>query len=195
MMSLAHQFGFDADAVWNDPKNATLQQLRTNPNILYPTDVLYIPDQTAPPTMNSLTPGTTNTFVSTAPQMTILVSLPAYPSASYSVDVNDTQTTGATDGSGQLTLSVPVDTSEIHLTFDASGDTTVLLVGHLDPVTETSGLSQRLTNLGFPTQDVDDDEGHGVRRMLAVFQVAAGLPPSGEFDADTGTALDREHGM
>jgi len=42
---LAYTFGFDANIVWNDPTNADLQKLRPDPNILFPGDVLNIPDQ------------------------------------------------------------------------------------------------------------------------------------------------------
>jgi hypothetical protein len=70
---LAYKFGSDADAVWNDPTNAQLRQaghLSQDPNILNPTDMLYIPDS-RPPVMHSLVTGTTNTFVSNIPTITL----------------------------------------------------------------------------------------------------------------------------
>ena len=39
---LAYKFDFDADTVWGDPANSDLRKLRPNPNLLWPTDVLYI---------------------------------------------------------------------------------------------------------------------------------------------------------
>ena len=44
LAKLAHRFGFDADTVWNDAANTKLGDARTDPNILAPTDILYIPD-------------------------------------------------------------------------------------------------------------------------------------------------------
>jgi len=44
---LAYKLGFDANAVWNDPKNQQLRdagKLSQDPNVLWPTDVIYIPD-------------------------------------------------------------------------------------------------------------------------------------------------------
>ncbi len=64
LAKLAYQFNFDANIVWNDPKNANLRQVRPNSNILSPGDVLYIPDQ-VPPALQNLAVGTTNTFVAT----------------------------------------------------------------------------------------------------------------------------------
>ncbi|MFT3767392.1 MAG: hypothetical protein QM820_18220 [Minicystis sp.] len=37
LKQLAHALGFDADAVWNDPKNAELSQ-RRDPNLLHPVE-------------------------------------------------------------------------------------------------------------------------------------------------------------
>ncbi len=55
---LAYQCGFDADTVWNDPANDALRQLRPDPNVLCPTDILYIPDQNdKQPAMQTLTTG------------------------------------------------------------------------------------------------------------------------------------------
>jgi hypothetical protein len=74
LLLLAHKFGFDADTVWQDPSNADLSKLRSNPNVLAPGDVLYIPDQVnKKPALTNLTPGTANNFVSSAPTMTLAV--------------------------------------------------------------------------------------------------------------------------
>jgi hypothetical protein len=50
---LAYKFGFDADAVWNDPKNADLRKIRSDPNMLWPTDV---PAPSQPPPSSSVPP-------------------------------------------------------------------------------------------------------------------------------------------
>ena len=42
--SIADQYGFDPEEVWNDDKNKTLKEKRKSPNILAPGDVLFIPD-------------------------------------------------------------------------------------------------------------------------------------------------------
>ena len=73
LLSLAQQFGFDADTVWNDPANAALRKLRADPNFLWPTDILQIPDQDAPPVTTRLTTGTTNAFVSNVPMVSVTV--------------------------------------------------------------------------------------------------------------------------
>jgi hypothetical protein len=195
LTALAAKAGVSRDVIWLNGANRELKTLRSNGDILAACDVIYLPPA-AKPRWLSVNIGTTNRFVATIARMTVRVAVRAYRSASYSASARDFQTTGATDASGQLALVVPVYTREIRVHFDSSGDEIVLLVGHLDPVATTSGVRQRLTNLGFPTRrdDADEDD-HGVRRMLALFQVAHGIAPSGELDSDTADALEREHGM
>src|ERR1700733_1204756 len=91
LLLLAHQFGFDADAVWNDPSNAALVAQRTNPNILFPGDILQIPNQgsQAAPAA-SLATGSSNNFVSSPPSVTVTVKFvgldpTAYASMAYTI--------------------------------------------------------------------------------------------------------------
>ena len=44
MQSLAIRFGFDASVVWSDPKHDGLRKQGRTPDILYPGDVLYLPE-------------------------------------------------------------------------------------------------------------------------------------------------------
>src|SRR5689334_3939109 len=44
MTSIASQFGFLADTLWDLPENVQLKQERNDLNVLYPGDVVYVPD-------------------------------------------------------------------------------------------------------------------------------------------------------
>jgi hypothetical protein len=88
LAKLADQLGFDADAVWGDDSNAQLRLLRPNPNILFAGDVLYVPDPAKAPPAQSLTPGSTNSFVTNAPAMvsvSITFTDPGLASQAYTV--------------------------------------------------------------------------------------------------------------
>ncbi len=159
LLGLAYQFGFDADAVWNDPKNAQLRQRRPNQNILYPSDVLYIPDQNVPPAMKSLTLGSTNTFVANAPAVTFTIQFVGQPFASQSYTLQELpELTGLTTGAdGTASFTVPVTQPSVTLVFTDSGTTYRIMIGHLDPITTLSGVFQRLRSLGFIDADANFD--------------------------------------
>jgi len=85
---LAYRFAFDADSVWNDPANDDLRKLRPDPNLLLPTDVLYIPDQVnKKPVVHSLQTGQNNLFVSDVPNVSLVVAFadPARASQAFTV--------------------------------------------------------------------------------------------------------------
>jgi hypothetical protein len=152
LLKLAYQFGFDADTVWNDPSNATLQQLRPDPNILFAGDVLYIPDQTDKPLPAfSLTPGSTNNFVADAPTVTVTLTFSDSRCASQACTIPELpELTGlTTDNTGLLSLTLPVSIDTYTVNFTDAGLSFSCGLGLLDPITTLSGIVQRLQNLGY----------------------------------------------
>ncbi len=162
LASLAHQFSFDANAVRSDPKNATFRQLRPDPNILYPTDILYIPDQNGSPTMKTLATGTTNTFVSDAPSVTVThqfagVGGSTYACAAYTVQELEQLTVLVTDENGVATFKVPVTLDTATVVFTKTGESCPLSIGALDPIDTLSGIFARLQNLGYILENAQFD--------------------------------------
>ncbi len=175
---LAYAFDFDADAVWNDPKNAELRQARPNPNVLLPTDVLYIPPQAGKTTTpQSLTVGATNTFVSTPPTVTVTIRFLDAPLASQAYSVPElpdlvAQTTGQ---DGTATLVIPVSLERFTILFTESETSFSFDTGHLDPVDAITGVFQRLQSLGYIAADatVDPPDLEMIRMALRVFKAAS----------------------
>jgi N-acetylmuramoyl-L-alanine amidase len=176
VQSLADQLGFDADTIWNDPKNAQLKQLRGNPNILFPGDILYVPDQE--PTARTLKTGATNSFVSspvTVP-VTIKFSSARFASQACTIEELPDLTGLTTDANGTLTFSVPVTLDAATVAFTEIGATYVFKIGHLDPMGTLSGVFQRLQNLGFFPRDatLDDANVESLRAHLRLFKATQG---------------------
>ncbi len=196
LAKLAHRFGFDADTMWNDPKNATLRQLRPNPNILLPGDVLYVPDQNKATAMTPLATGTTNTFVSNAPTVTIAMVFrdPAFASQAFSIQELPELTGLSSQADGTVTFSVPVTCATATLVFTGTGATFPCNIGSLDPIDTLSGVFQRLQHLGF----VDTNVTFGVstldsiRAALRTFKVlrSTSSTPSGSPLPSTGRSDD-----
>jgi hypothetical protein len=196
LAALAATFGFDADAVWNDPANADLQKLRKDPNILWPTDILYIPDQIdREPATQSLTPGTTNNFTSDPPTITLTVKFVGpdgspYASKAYTVQELANLTGLQTDASGVATFQAPVTLKRATLSFTDAGQSCSIAIGGLDPVNTLSGIFQRLQNLGYIGADVVFDSSNlGVLRAgLSALKQAQAAPPSSAPPSSPGPA-------
>ncbi len=150
LLSLSHRFGFDADTIWNDPKNAKLQQLRPDQNLLCPGDILYIPNQNAPPVMRDLPVGTTTTFISEAPSVLMTHQFigtdeTTYASKAYTVQELESLTGLETDASGVATFPIPVTLARATVQFTDTGEScTPSSSARSDPIdTPTGDLLQR----------------------------------------------------
>jgi hypothetical protein len=194
LLTLAHQFGFDADGVWNDDKNKSLRDLRADQNILFPSDVLYIPDSSDPDRKN-LDVGSTNSFVSDPPQVTLTHKFvgpdpSTYASKACTIQELEHLTGLQTDGSGVVTFSAPVTLSTATVTFTETGESYVLAIGGVDPINTLPGIFQRLQGLGYIDRsavynpsDIDYDVSV-VRAALVHFNAdqggdGDGAPPAG----------------
>jgi Putative peptidoglycan binding domain len=197
---IAHRLGVDADVIWNDPKNAEIKKLRTNPNILCPGDVVYVPDP-APRKWLRVKVGTSNTFVGTprTVPLTLTFTQKGKPLAGANCVVHGMGPPAqfTTDGAGALVLAVPISTREIRVEFAAVPVVRTIRLGHLDPVNEPSGLIQRLRNLGyFPHGLAIDGVGSDlVAASVGEFQEANGLSATGEVHDPTRAALESAHGV
>ncbi len=185
LAKLAHKFSFDADAVWNDPKNQALQKLRPNPSILLSGDVLYIPEPAPGPVAGtSLTTGTTNTFVSDCPTVPVSICFLDASLASQPYTLNELpQLTGLTTAAdGTATFDVPVTLGAVTLVFTASGATYKCQTGNLDPINTLSGIFQRLQHLGYlsPSLDPTGIDPDWIRAGLLALKAAQAddAPPS-----------------
>ncbi|HBP18834.1 MAG TPA: hypothetical protein DEA08_13750 [Planctomycetes bacterium] len=67
-------------------------------------------------------------------------------------------------------------------------------MGGLAPPEDTSGLQQRLNNLGYHCGEEDGQAGAVTRQRLEAFQRAAGLETSGQLDDATKAKLLELHG-
>jgi peptidoglycan hydrolase-like protein with peptidoglycan-binding domain len=208
LAKLAFVHGFDADEVWNDPKNEMLRGTRPDPNILAPGDILYIPSVAKEGL--SIEQGAANRYVAKAPRTKLRVSFRSgsgrFANAKFITKGGATPAEGSTDGDEQLEVWVPVHTAEIRVEFPELAHEFTLFVGHLDPASEGSGVRARLIHLGYLLPSprelfgcdvpgvVEEDEASRVTAAVRSFQKDKGLPVTGEVNEDTRAALERAHG-
>lgn len=194
---LAFRHGFDADKVWNDPKNAELKKKRKSPSVLHPGDVIHIPR--APRQGKPLTQGTTNSYTVEVPKKKSIFTFEdeKFANAKYSVEGFGAPVEGASDGKGKIELDVPVHVREATLKFVDLGIEYPLMFGDLDPADEPSGARSRLQHLRF--LHWDDDAGEADREAalaaaIGAFQAWAGVPVNGALDAATVDKLMEVYG-
>jgi hypothetical protein len=202
LAKLAFVHGFDADQVWNDPKNDDLRKLRPNPNILAPGDILYIPESKKDEL--PIEKGADNNYSATVPKVEVTLmfqDIDGNPLGGEPCEILGLTSTGGenspdkTEADGKLTLKVPVTLREVSVHFPQRNVTYTSRVGDMDPTSEASGHQKRLANLGFLPTDPETRLDDAELFSLAVrqFQVKNNIDPDGTLKGDTLDLLLRKH--
>lgn len=164
LAKIAQQFGFtDYNTIWNDSHNAQLKQKRQSPNVLYPGDILYIPDK-ADKQLSKAT-SQSHTFVVPDSDVTLQIVLDnvdfkPLAGADYVLTLPNQTVAATADGSGLLKQDISVIQTQIG-TQTQAGTLEVqnqkegvdveagILIAYLNPLTYPSGQMARLNNMGY----------------------------------------------
>ena len=196
--SIAKEYGFLEQTLWNHPANAALKQKRRNPNVLLPGDMVIIPDRESGTEQASTeqkhiykTKGE-----KTELQLQLLIEDEPLANAKYCLTVGSITIESSTDGDGWVREKISAAAKSARLLVSPGTEDEEeyeLLLGHLDPAEEDSGVVGRLNNLGF-FFDLDNTEDEGMKLALQGFQKKHGLQETGKPDAATVERLKAEHG-
>lgn len=208
LATLSRRDDFDIDKVWRDPTNEELREVRDDPMVLAPLDIVYLPEPSVPEMM-SLQSGTDNLFeAASVPPLyarLCLVDDSGAPLASQTciiaADTGSPQN-AVTDEGGCLDLEVPYGVATVRISLPDSDVDLVAQVAHLDPVVEATGLQQRLAALGLlPNLPAISDyniaetvAGEYRNAAIQVFQQQHGLEPTGVLDDATRGTIQDAHG-
>jgi murein DD-endopeptidase MepM/ murein hydrolase activator NlpD len=177
LSSLAARFGLPVAALWD--ANPDLKALRKNPNILFPGDVVTVPD--AAPRQEDAATGSRHRFRAEAEPVRLRLQLRdrdrAIANERFVLRIGGVAREGTTDAEGRIDVPIPPDATDATLEFRRR--TLRLAVGHLDPIETDSGVAGRLRNLGY--------------RSLREFQRDHDLPETGAADAATRSKLVEKH--
>ena len=154
LSSIAAAHGFSTwKLIWDDASNAELKQKRKDPNVLYPGDILNLPDKDLKQESGGV--DASHKFKLKAPPTSIKVRLllddKPRSGLKYELLVAGKTIKGSTDGGGYVKADIPPDAASaiLTLTEGTAVERYELGLGTLDPADTESGLKQRLECLGY----------------------------------------------
>src|SRR5262249_10655646 len=154
--SIAAQFGFHPDTIWNHGPNANLKQSRMDMNVLLPGDIVEIPDLR----VKEVSKGdkAAHKFrrkgVPEMLKVQFIENDDPRANEQYRRVIDGVARNGTLDGSGWLKEPIPPGAKLAEITF-GENETYPLQLGNLDPVDDVKGVQGRLTNLGFYYGPID----------------------------------------
>jgi Putative peptidoglycan binding domain/LysM domain len=202
----------DWKTIWDDPNNAKLQKSR-DPNILFPGDKLFIPEQK----MEVRASGEKHKIVIKEPPETLRVTMlnadgSPIKDQKFCLTVGEKDYKGTTTGSGEViveNLKLRGEHEGI-LDFPDIGMRFPVGLGHLNPTKKkseeddkdydngVSGLQMRLANLGFDPGPADGIAGPKTRNALLRFQIMvmerSNEKATGALDNETRDAIIKAYG-
>jgi hypothetical protein len=193
--AIAARHGLTPERVWDDPANADLKEQRGDPNILFPGDVVVVPDkQTKEESGATDQRHRFRTQNATATLRLVLRDAGDAPIADQpcTLVVGERSFDLTTDGDGQIEQQVPAGEQDAKLLVEERVQP--LKIGHLDPIDEHPGRRERLNNLGYRAGQGDDAADPIFRSAVEEFQCDHDLTVNGAVDPETQAKLQEVHG-
>lgn len=191
IFSVAFEYGFFPDTIWNHPENAELKAKRQNPNILMPGDTVFIPDKETKEEERP-TDALHQFKLKAVPakiKFQVLHNEKPVANAKYTLNIDGKVTEGTTDGDGKVEIWIFPNAKKGELKVETEKKEELVYqldLGGLDPYNIPSGFQARLENLGYSiAPDTLGEVGEGTKAALALFQRDHNLPPTGKPDAAT----------
>ncbi|MEO6002392.1 MAG: peptidoglycan-binding protein [Opitutus sp.] len=194
LASIAAHHGYTWKYLWNHSQNSELKHKRKLPTVLYPGDVLYIPEKE--PRQECGATGKRHRYTKKNELVYFRIRLleDGYPrkNLKYELRVENLTYHGYTDGYGKLQQKIPAYVTEAKLV--TAEDNYLFKLGQLNPVDEISGVQQRLRNMGYYGAAADGQMSDGIHSALKAFQEKHGLTANGELNDHTRAMLVEVHG-
>jgi hypothetical protein len=196
--SIAFEHGFFPDTLWNDPMNSQLKQDRQDPNVLMPGDQVYIRKLEPKKALGATDKRHPFRRKGVPEKLQVQFLLADKPRAhqAYDLNIDGDRSRGQTDADGRITISIPPNAKTGTIRFKDPETQYQLNLGHLDPITEITGIQGRLQNLGFYSGPLDGQMSQALIQALRDFQAAQepNQEPSGNLDQQTQKQIEDAYG-
>ncbi len=196
LSSIAQRHGLFWQKIWDHPNNTELKRRRRDPNILYPGDVVFIPEKEEKQENGSTEQRHRFCKKGVPAKVRLRLMRNNRPRAneSYVLEVDGALFSGTTDADGKLEQSIPPNAKKGKLFIGKKREEYVLNLGHMDPLNEIIGVQKRLNNLGFHCGPANGVMGPSTTDALKAFQKKHHLTESGEADEATKNKLIEVYG-
>ena len=196
IISIAADYGFDPDFIWEMDENEDLREKRKTPNILKENDEVFVPKPR--PKEEKVQTGTRHTFQIQRPTTVVQLELrdeddQLHANAPFILKVTLKSgdefepIEGKTNSQGVLEAEIPAESTEGEIVLYPATENEYFIpfqLGTVDPVDEGfSGIQSMLNNLGYECGKEDDAMDELTRSAVRDFQTDYGLEPL-ESDAD-----------
>jgi hypothetical protein len=200
--TLAKKYGFyDYNTIWNDPTNQDLQSDRDNPNVLFPGDVVTIPDKK--PKAEDRPTAQSHTFQVKSKVLKLRIAIKSYfdeviANTKCVLEIQGKPFTEQTDANGLVEAVCDPLATEGKLVI--RGSELEVQIGSLDPVDKPSGQVARLNNLGYGAGPIDAPDQDLLQSAIEEFQAdqnirnGPGGRVTGVCDDTTQARLKKVHG-
>lgn len=177
LFGIAAKFGFrDYRIIWDDAKNAALKQKRQNPHVLYPGDVVYIPDKKEK--KESIVTTKVHRFRLNEEPLNLRIVLRDFdnepiPNMDCELEVEGHVYKLKSNSKGLIEQVIPMDA--VNGTLKTKRYTWPLKIAHLNPVNDTkddgiTGIQARLRNMGYDPGKIDGMAGPRTKEAVIAFQ-------------------------
>jgi hypothetical protein len=191
---IAYRHGHLPETIWNEAANSDLKNQRKDPNVLFPGDIVQIPEiqvKQAPCATEQR-----HRFKRKGIPIKLVIELRLQDrklaNEDYELGVGGKTIRRKTDGNGKLEASIHPDASDGWLRI--RGRKIPFNLGTLDPVETTTGQQQRLNQVGHPCGPVDGIHGPLTSAGFLSFQKKHGLTENGQANRATLDKLKEDYG-
>ncbi len=192
LTSIAEQYGMYWETIWNHPENADLKRRRKDPNVLFPGDLVFVPEKRIKEVTRSSDQQHSFRRKGVPAKLRIRLMDGDEPMAArpYQLEIDGNWIKGTTDQDGYIEQPLPPGARKgrILVGEGSTQDVFELQFGTIDPLDTTEGVKGRLSDLGYAS-DGDPAE------VLSAFQQKYGLAVTGQVDEATRQKLREVFGQ
>jgi Putative peptidoglycan binding domain/LysM domain len=195
--SIALRHGLSWEKIWEHQKNSDIKEKRKAPNVLYPGDMVFLPDRVIKE--ESVSAEQRHRFKRKGVPSHLRLILrdeEDKPRANepYVLNIDGRLFDGTTGDDGKVDHPIPPGARRAILRMEGEHEEYSFDLGYIDPLAEISGVQTRLNNLGFDCGPVNGVLNDQTREAIQGFQQKHDLKVTGKMDRPTLDKLEKVYG-